>query len=44
MSSACTTPPSIERIRSPARMPIDCAGDPGEISSTVVVAFPTEVM
>ena len=44
MSSACTGIPSIETIRSPGWSPADCAGEPCEISSTVVVALPTDVM
>ena len=43
-SPASTRAPPIETIRSPGCSPIDCAGEFCEISSTVVVGFPTDVM
>ncbi len=44
MSSAWTTAPSMDTIRSPACRPAVAAGVPVETAWTVVVAFPAEVM
>ncbi len=44
MSLDWTTAPSIETIRSPDCRPAVAAGEPAVTASTVVVAFPADVM